>query len=190
MDDQLEAILPALAAAATPDGVCSVGVSRAGSDLRGALREALACARFAGLAGRDQAIVMADDLGAMRFLLRLEDPAPLADYINEQLGDFLEDGNARESQLIETLRAFLELDGHQGKIAERCHIHKSTVKYRLARIAELTGRSLNDPETKFELRLAFAMADVLTLLELAPRLEKAALLGARLDLGRDDSAAN
>jgi DNA-binding PucR family transcriptional regulator len=113
-------------------------------------------------------------MGAMRFLFALEDPAPLQEYVDEQLGALLHRAGRDDMQLVVTLRAFLEADGHHGTIAERCHIHKSTVKYRLARIAEVLGRSLSDPEVRFELRLAVALADVLCALALAPSLEERA----------------
>ena len=41
------------------------------------------------------------------------------------------------------------------------HIHTSTVKYRLARLAEALGRPLQDPDVRFELRMAVEIADFL-----------------------------
>ncbi|TCO60817.1 PucR family transcriptional regulator [Actinocrispum wychmicini] len=140
-------------------------MSRLTVDLRRRLREALACARFALLSGRVDATVRADELGAMRFLVALDDPAPLHDYVAEQLGALLGRNGA---DLFETLRAFLETDGHHATIAERCHVQKSTVKYRLARIAEILHRPLSDPEVRFELHLAVALSDVLTVLAFTP----------------------
>jgi sugar diacid utilization regulator len=168
LEGQLEQVLQALFSAVRG---CAVGLSRSTVDLPKGLREALACARFAALSGRVDAVVRADDLGAMRFLFALDDPAPLQDYVDEQLEPLLADPRAHDGQLVETLRAFLESDGRHAPIAERCHIHKSTVKYRLARIAEILGRPLSEPDVRFELRLAVALGDVLSALALAPTLE-------------------
>jgi sugar diacid utilization regulator len=173
-EDQLGPVLRRLTAAANRHAPVALGLSRLTTDLPRGLREGLACARFASMSGDPQAIVRADDMGAMRFLFALEDPAPLQEYVDEQLGALLHRAGRDDMQLVVTLRAFLEADGHHGTIAERCHIHKSTVKYRLARIAEVLGRSLSDPEVRFELRLAVALADVLCALALAPSLEERA----------------
>ena len=181
--DRLDGVLRPVRAAAAGRGSCSVGVSRSTTDLPRALREALACARFATLSGRVDAIVTADDLGAMRFLFALEDPRPLSDYVEEQLGRLMADPRCGDMQLMSTLRAFLESDGHHGTIAERCHIHKSTVKYRLARIGEILDRPLTDPDVRFELRIAIGLADALSALALAPALRDPALRGADEDIG-------
>jgi GAF domain-containing protein len=173
-EDALDGVLGRLMEAATGHPGTSVGLSRLTADLPRGLREALACARFASLSGRADAVVRADDLGAMRFLFAVDNPAPLQEYVDEQLGALLDREGRDDMQLVATLRAFLEADGHHGTIAERCHIHKSTVKYRLSRIAEVLERTLSDPEVRFELRLAVAIADVLCALALAPPLEERA----------------
>ncbi|HEX2312533.1 MAG TPA: hypothetical protein VHJ17_02300 [Thermomonospora sp.] len=104
IDDRLGPLLHVLAETV---GHCAVGLSRLTTDLPRGLREALACARFATLSGRAEAVVRADDLGAMRFLITLDDPAPLHDYVDEQLGPLLRHGSVHDAQLIGTLRTFL-----------------------------------------------------------------------------------
>jgi GAF domain-containing protein/sugar diacid utilization regulator len=173
-EDVLESLLARLMAVTGPQPGHAVGLSRLTTNLPRGLREALACARFASMSGQVDTIVRADDLGAMRFLFAVDDPMPLLEYVDEQLGPLLHREGRDDMQLVATLRAFLEADGHHATIAERCHIHKSTVKYRLARIAEVLGRPLSDPEVRFELRLAVAIADVLCALALAPPLEERA----------------
>jgi DNA-binding PucR family transcriptional regulator len=168
LENHVDSVLEGLTAAAGGAAACSIGLSRRTSDLPRALREALACARFAALSGREATVVRSDNLGAMRFLFAVEDPQPLREYVDEQLAPLLV---AHDRQLVATLRAFLESDGHHATIAELCHIHKSTVKYRLGRIAEILDRPLSDPEVRFELRLAVALADALSALAVAPTLE-------------------
>ena len=174
LDGEVTELVDALGHAASGDAesTVSAGVSRLTHDMPAALREGLACAKFAGLSGQPGATVRADDLGAMRFLFALEDPAPIHAYVDEQLGPLFRFARERDSPLLETLRAYLEADGHHGTIAERCHIHKSTVKYRIARIAEGLDRRLGDPQVRFELRLAVALVDVLAALGLAQGLEE------------------
>lgn len=61
--------------------------------------------------------------------------------------------NARE-RLIETLLAWLKYNGNVAQIAESLHVHNQTVRYRLARLRELIGDALDDPDARFELEYA------------------------------------
>jgi hypothetical protein len=53
--------------------------------------------------------------------------------------------------LLETLRAFFDEGGSTERTARILHCHPNTVRYRLHRIAELTGRSLSEPRALAEL---------------------------------------
>jgi PucR family transcriptional regulator, purine catabolism regulatory protein len=60
----------------------------------------------------------------------------------------------RGSDLIRTLDAYLRLRGALAQAADQLSIHRNTLSYRLGRIAELTGRDLNDPRSRFLLQVA------------------------------------
>ena len=49
----------------------------------------------------------------------------------------------------------------QRRAAARCFIHVNTVVYRINRIEQLLGRSLDDPSAVFDLTLALRILDVL-----------------------------
>lgn len=53
-----------------------------------------------------------------------------------------------------TLSDYLECGGNYDESAAALHIHRSTVRYRLARIAELTGYDLRSVDTRFNLHAA------------------------------------
>jgi DNA-binding PucR family transcriptional regulator len=63
---------------------------------------------------------------------------------------------------METLRAYLDLGGRRALVADRCHVHVSTVKYRVGRTAALLDCSLSNPRVRFELSLGFEVLDVLS----------------------------
>jgi hypothetical protein len=69
--------------------------------------------------------------------------APLAD---------LSPGSRR--RLTETLEVWLAQQGRLGQVAERLEIHPQTARYRLGRLRELFGPTLEDPDTRFWLALA------------------------------------
>jgi hypothetical protein len=47
--------------------------------------------------------------------------------------------------LLDTARTWLTADGSTSEAAERLHLHRNTVRYRLRRLEELTGRDLSRP---------------------------------------------
>lgn len=63
-------------------------------------------------------------------------------------------GNERDV-LLDTFRVWIDCDGSISQTAERLFCHANTVRYRLRRIEEHTGRSLSAPRDLTELCLAF-----------------------------------
>lgn len=64
----------------------------------------------------------------------------------------LEDGK-RGQHLLETALALAEEGFHLQRTAERLNVHISTLRYRLARLSELTGLDLETVEGRFRLQL-------------------------------------
>jgi len=64
--------------------------------------------------------------------------------------------------LLGTLAAWFADDGATSATAARLHVHRNTVRYRLRRVEELTGRSLTRPTGIAELHLALAAARATT----------------------------
>jgi DNA-binding PucR family transcriptional regulator len=53
-----------------------------------------------------------------------------------------------------TLTEYLERGGSYDATARSLAVHRSTLKYRLRRIREISGHDLGDPEVQFNLQLA------------------------------------
>ena len=56
--------------------------------------------------------------------------------------------------LRETLEAFLECSGSWSRAAQRLHLHVNTVRYRIGRVEELTGRDLSELPDRVDVYLA------------------------------------
>jgi DNA-binding PucR family transcriptional regulator len=56
--------------------------------------------------------------------------------------------------LRETLEAFLECSGSWSRAAQRLHLHVNTVRYRIGRVEELTGRDLSQLPDRVDVYLA------------------------------------
>jgi PucR C-terminal helix-turn-helix domain len=65
---------------------------------------------------------------------------------------------ASKKRLEATLLSWLRHRGAQGRVAAELAIHPQTVRYRMARIRDLIGDSLDDPEQRFALEMALRHA--------------------------------
>jgi hypothetical protein len=65
--------------------------------------------------------------------------------------------NARE-RMRETALAFVRQRGNSVEMAAELHVHPQTVRYRVARLRELLGDQLDDPDARFELEIALRSA--------------------------------
>jgi DNA-binding PucR family transcriptional regulator len=72
----------------------------------------------------------------------------------EVLGAVLDQSPDDRAVLLETLNAYLDHNGSNERAAEVLYCHPNTVRYRLRRVHELTGRSLSDPRGIAELATA------------------------------------
>jgi DNA-binding PucR family transcriptional regulator len=54
----------------------------------------------------------------------------------------------------ETALAFVRRRGNSVEMATELHVHPQTARYRVARLRELLGEQLDDPDARFELEIA------------------------------------
>jgi len=137
-----------------------VGVSAARSNLALAFPQAEAALNLAQ-SGEDGAFVSYEAMGPLRFVLDAPRTREMGQLVQEVLGPLAEYDATRRGELLQTLRHYLDAGGHHPTTAQRCHIHVSTLKYRLGRIGEITGSSITDPRSRFQLTLAFELRDML-----------------------------
>lgn len=70
------------------------------------------------------------------------------------LGPLMEYDRDQGTELVKTLRAYLECDRSPSRTAELLYIHTQTVNYRISRVQELTGRSMRSTGDVSELWFA------------------------------------
>lgn len=95
-----------------------------------------------------------DDLGILRILDTSDDGLRLEGYVREWLGPLLEHDSKHHSELVRTLAVYLDLGGNYDRTSAALVIHRSTLRYRLSRIRELSGLDLGDPESRLNLHIA------------------------------------
>jgi purine catabolism regulator len=94
------------------------------------------------------------DLGAFQLLLSLQDDEALALYRDSVLGPLENGGGDYGDELIRSLEAFIEHNGQWERAARELYCHRHTLRYRIRRVEELTGRDLRSAKDRIELWLA------------------------------------
>jgi hypothetical protein len=160
-DALLKAVREPLSAGLDGDGRLTLGVSAAvlsAEGLRGALEEARHARRVA--AARPGRVCAAghQELASHVLLLPFV-PDDVRRAFTARLLDPLTDYDRRHrAELIPTLEAFLDCDGSWTRCATRLHLHVNTLRYRVGRIEQLTGRDLSRLEDKLDFFLALRMS--------------------------------
>ncbi|WP_243773146.1 PucR family transcriptional regulator [Actinomadura barringtoniae] len=95
-----------------------------------------------------------DRLGVYQLLAESGAPGAMERFVDGWLGSLLEYDARRNADLVNTLGTFLESGGGYDPTASALSIHRSTLKYRLQRIREISGHDLSDPDTLFNLQFA------------------------------------
>jgi DNA-binding PucR family transcriptional regulator len=95
-----------------------------------------------------------DELGFYRLIDAAHGGGEVESFVREWLGPLLDYDDRKNSELVMTLSDYLECGGNYDESAAALHIHRSTLRYRLARIAELTGHDLRKVDTRFNLHAA------------------------------------
>src|SRR6202171_3541658 len=95
-----------------------------------------------------------DELGFYRLIDAAHGGGEVESFVREWLGTLLDYDDSKNSELVMTLSDYLECGGNYDESAAALHIHRSTLRYRLARIAELTGHDLRKVDTRFNLHAA------------------------------------
>jgi purine catabolism regulator len=93
------------------------------------------------------------------------DAASLDALVRRVLGPALEADRRRRTELVRSLRVWLEHDRRTEAAASRLMIHKHTLAYRLKRVEQLTGRSMAKTADLAELWLALRALDVIGTLD-------------------------
>ena len=95
-----------------------------------------------------------EDLGAFQLLLSLQDDEALGSYCRSVL-DPIEQGEGEYGdELVRSLDVFIEHNGHWEKAANALFCHRHTLRYRIRRIEQLTGRDFSSARDRIEFWLA------------------------------------
>jgi sugar diacid utilization regulator len=104
--------------------------------------------------GRSDQVIVFDQLGVYRVFSDLTDPVEVEGFVREWLAGLLDYDARKNGVLVQTLSAYLECGASLEATSKALVVHRSTLKYRLQRIREISGHDLSDADARFNLQLA------------------------------------
>lgn len=124
------------------------------SEVRRSLNEAAQVARAAPKTGEGRAYHRLHDVRLRGLLHLLADDERVAAFTERELGPLLARDAARGTRLADTLRHYCEHGGNKSAAASAAHVSRTAYYQQLARIEQVLGVSLDDPESVLSLYLA------------------------------------
>jgi purine catabolism regulator len=128
----------------------------AAGHLRRAFHEARCAleARALAVNGSGRGLATYRDLGSFQLLLSLQDDEALRLFCDSILAPIEEGEGAYGGELMRSLEAFIECNGQWERAARQLYCHRHTLRYRIRRVEELTGRSLDSARDRIDFWLA------------------------------------
>ncbi|GAA0357298.1 PucR family transcriptional regulator ligand-binding domain-containing protein [Microbispora corallina] len=144
-----------LLTAGLPGTRVAIGVSGAltgAAAIRGGVEEAGHARRMAE--ARGGGVVTSDEIYTHALLLATVPGDVRGSFAERLLGPLFDYDRRHGAELVRTLGAFLDCAGSWNGCAERLHVHVNTVRYRIKRVEELTGKDLSSMADRVDLFLA------------------------------------
>jgi purine catabolism regulator len=151
----------------SPEAVVSVGPEV--TDLSDAARSFRAAARVAEAALPGQALpdgrtfLELADIGLRQVLYALREDTRIQDYAERQLGRLIDHDTRHGTDLLTTLRHYLDAAGNKTTAARLGNLSRETIYQRLRTVERLLDCDLESGERRTELHVALAALDVLRL---------------------------
>ncbi|MGH3424015.1 MAG: PucR family transcriptional regulator [Nocardioidaceae bacterium] len=122
--------------------------------LSGMWEEARHAQRLAALADEPVSIVSGKEITSHVLLLATVPDDIRRLFASRVLGPVLDYDRAHGTGLLSTVESFLACSGSWNRTAQMLHLHVNSVRYRIGRVEELTGRDLSRLEDRVDVFLA------------------------------------
>jgi purine catabolism regulator len=162
--DSVEVARAARASLARDHGTVRAAASRPApaSAVHRSFHEARCALEATSLANGDAPEVASHrDLGAFTLLLAIQDDEALRLYAESLLAPIEGTEGEYGGELLRSLEAFIEQNGQWERAARELYCHRHTLRYRIRRVEELTGRDLSRAHDRIELWLALRARELI-----------------------------
>lgn len=123
------------------------------------LAQARQARRLAAQLGGGARLVDAAEIGSVELLLAAVPGEARRAFRASLLAPLLDYDREHGTELVRTLRVFLECSGSWTKAADAIFVHVNSLRYRIRRVEELTGRDLGSLADQAALLLALRLGD-------------------------------
>jgi purine catabolism regulator len=130
------------------------------SDARRTMVEAAHVAKAALRTPNDRQYHRLDDVRLRGLLQLLADDDRVTAFAARELGPLLSRDATHSSRLIDALRHFCQHGGNKSAAATAAHMSRTAYYQQLARVEQVLGVSLDDPESVLSLHVALLVADI------------------------------
>lgn len=140
-----------------------MGVGRAYEgigDLQKSFTEVSRCVILSEKMNMSGRVFLYEEMGIYNLFSELADKKVMQEFIDNTLGVIIEYDRNNNSNLLETLKAYLWNNNSLIHASEQLYTHRNTVKYRVHRISQLTGRDFDDAITRLEFMNAIICMEI------------------------------
>lgn len=137
-----------------------IGIGRPVRDLAGlrlSYQQALQALDVGRFRGGGCSVVRFDELGVLRLLHLIRDRGEVNQFLAETVGPLQAYDEEHGTDLVGTLQAYFAEHGNARRAAQRLYVHYNTVLYRLQRITDITGLSLDDADARLNLQVGIKL---------------------------------
>ncbi len=111
--------------------------------------------------GRAGTVTAFGDLGIHRLLLQVPQLSELRSFADDVLGSLSPGEHERRAEYLTTLACYLRENSSPQRAARFLHVHPNTVAYRIKRIEEITGLSMDSYRDRLTTQVALEILDAL-----------------------------
>lgn len=131
-------------------------------DLQKSFQDASKCITAAKKIKKECEILWYNHLGFYNLLLSMNQNDSLQMFCNEVLGDLMQYDQENHTNLMETLKIYVENHCNLQKTSQFLYTHRNTIKYRVQNIEKITKRSFQNSFQVLELYNAMIIFDFLS----------------------------
>jgi purine catabolism regulator len=99
-------------------------------------------------------VLFYEELGVFQLLLSLNDGKTLQTFVRHYLGPLIDHDLSKGSELLFTLKVYLDHDGSKQIAAQKLFIVRQSLYYRLEKMAELLGEDFMSVENRISIQVA------------------------------------
>jgi hypothetical protein len=140
---------------------CGLGrVFKQIEDVRLSLHDSIKCVEYLKKVDAGKSVYSYHELGIKRFFLNL-DEKELHDFSYGRIGALINYDHANQTELLFTLKSYLECNQNITETAAKSFVHINTIKYRLEKIKKLLNEKELSGKKLFDLQLAIYIYEYL-----------------------------